>query len=76
MFNCGMMAIEMSAEKNCRGYSLFQRRGVVTADVDFSGRKITFKAGDEELVETFELTEFDAALVEAEGWVGYADSKY
>ena len=75
MFNCGMMAIEMSAEK-IAGLFAFSAKGVVTADVDFSGRKITFKAGDEELVETFELTEFDAALVEAEGWVGYADSKY
>ena len=75
MFNCGMMAIEMSPEKISELFA-FSVKGEVVAEVDFPGRKITFKAGSEELVEAFELNEFDAALVEAEGWVGYADSKY
>lgn len=75
MFNCGMMAIEMPKEKIDELFALSQK-GAVLAEVDFAGKKIVFKVAGEEVVEAFELTEFDAALVEAEGWVGYADSKY
>ena len=75
MFNCGMMAIEMPKDKIDNLFEL-SKKGDVLADVYFPARKITFKVSGEELVETFNLSEFDAALVEAEGWVGYADSKY
>lgn len=75
MFNCGMMAIEMSKEK-IESLFVLSAKGEVSADVDFAARKILFKVAGEVVEESFELNEFDAALVEAEGWVGYADSKY
>ncbi len=75
MFNCGMMAIEMPKTDIDALFALAQK-GDVLADVDFAAKKIVFKVAGEEVEFDFELTEFDAALVEAEGWVGYADSKY
>lgn len=75
MFNCGMMAIEMTKEKIDTLFAL-SKKGDVVADVDFSAKKIIFKVAGEEISESFELSEFDAALVESEGWVGYADSRY
>ena len=75
MFNCGMMAIEMSAEKIEQLFAL-NASGDVICEVDFAARKMVFKVADEELVEDFVLSEFDAALVEAGGWVGYAEQKY
>ncbi len=75
MFNCGMMAIELAKEQIDALFAL-SAKGDVEADVDFAGKKISFKVGGEALTLDFALTEFDAALVEAEGWVGYADSKY
>ena len=75
MFNCGMMAIEMPKEKIDSLFAL-SKKGNVIADVNFSAKKITFKVAEDEVSESFELSEFDAALVEAEGWVGYADTRY
>lgn len=75
MFNCGMMAIEMPKDKIEALFAL-SAKGDVIVDVDFAAKKLIFKGGSEVLEETFSLNEFDAALVEAEGWVGYANTNY
>lgn len=75
MFNCGMMAIEMPKEKIEQLFAL-GAKGDVSCDVDFAAKILTFCVAGEELTETFTLSEFDGALVEAGGWVGYAEQKY
>ena len=75
MFNCGMMAVELPAEDINR---LFERFGgketVLTTDME--KQTLQFKSGAEEEVISYQISGFDQALVEADGWVGYADSHY
>lgn len=75
MFNGGMMAVELAPGTLDALFAL--SNADVTCAVDFAARTLSFRAGDgRELVVTFSLTEFDAALVEAGGWVEFADARY
>lgn len=75
MFNCGMMAVELSADALDRIFKKFAKNETtVTADMD--KMTLRFATSDEEEVLPFEISDFNRALVEAGGWVGYADSKY
>lgn len=75
MFNCGMMAIELDGAAIDRIFALSSEADV-NCDVDFAGRKLVFTAGGKTVEEAFTLSEFDASLVEAGGWVEFADSRY
>jgi 3-isopropylmalate/(R)-2-methylmalate dehydratase small subunit len=76
MFNCGMLAIELSeADVN----SLFEHKGgsgVSVIDIDFANNRLTVSSGKGSRTFDYQILEFDKALVEAEGWVGFADAKY
>lgn len=75
MFNGGMMAVELAPGTLDELFALADAD--VTCAVDFSSRTLSFRAGDgRELVVSFTLAEFDAALVEAGGWVEFADARY
>lgn len=75
MFNCGMMAIELSASDI---EDIFKLAGEsqVSCAIDFEGKKLVFKAGSESVEKSFELSDFDAELVRSGGWVEFADSRY
>jgi 3-isopropylmalate/(R)-2-methylmalate dehydratase small subunit len=75
MFNCGMMAVELSTDKIDALFAL-ATKGNVTCKVDLDGKKLTFVAGGDESVIDFDLSEFDEALVRAGGWVEFADARY
>ncbi|MBL8026530.1 MAG: 3-isopropylmalate dehydratase small subunit [Fibrobacteres bacterium] len=69
MFNCGLMAIELpKADID----SIFAAGADAEAAVDFKKRTITVKGKEYK----FAIADFDASLVEAGGWVDYADKKY
>ena len=75
MFNCGMLAIELPVPaiddlfQICAGH-----KANVTTDLD---RQIfIIRAGENEKEIKFSLPDFDRALIEAGGWVEYADSSY
>jgi 3-isopropylmalate/(R)-2-methylmalate dehydratase small subunit len=74
MFNCGLMAIELSKSDVDSIFSMASAGA--HASIDFKGRKIAVKSEEKELVFDFTVSEFDASLVEAGGWVDYADKKY
>jgi len=75
MFNCGMMAVELSADVLDRIFKKFaNNETTVTTDMD--KMTLRFAIADEEEVFPFEISDFNRALVEAGGWVGYADSRY
>lgn len=75
MFNCGMMAITLPAETIDHLFDQFA--GKETAlETNFDKQLFVFKSGDHEEQIPFELNQFDRDLVEAGGWVEYADSKY
>jgi 3-isopropylmalate/(R)-2-methylmalate dehydratase small subunit len=75
MFNGGMLAIELPKEDLDRLFELGQA-GEVTIAVDLGQRRIS--AGSAGGCETFHfpISPFDQALVEAGGWVEFADARY
>jgi 3-isopropylmalate/(R)-2-methylmalate dehydratase small subunit len=76
MFNGGMLAIEQPSAAIDRIFTLAPA-GEVTGTVDLPGRRLTFTPATGAAVNLpFTLTEFDAALVTAGGWVEYADQHY
>ena len=75
MFNCGMLAIELPKADIDRLFAL-QEQGEVEIAVDLDAHMLTAKAGSVEETFEFPLAPFDKALVEAGGWVEFADARY
>lgn len=75
MFNCGMLAIELPKADIDQLIAL-QQQGDVSISVDLDGQSVTAKAGSEEKQFSFEVSQFDKALVAAGGWVEFADARY
>lgn len=48
----------------------------LTVAVDLDDQKLTATAGDQKKEFKFEISQFDKALVEAGGWVEFADARY
>lgn len=75
MFNCGMMAVELSAEVLDDLIARFAGKETeLTTDLEQG--LFRFSAEGESFEVPFEISEFDRALVDAGGWVGYADTNY
>jgi 3-isopropylmalate/(R)-2-methylmalate dehydratase small subunit len=72
MFNCGLLAIELSDDKLNK---LFSLTGDVIINADPVKGKIMAK-GSEELEFDFSLDSFDLSLIESGGWLTYADKNY
>lgn len=75
MFNCGMMAVELASEDIDRLFTKFAGKET-TLTTDLEKKTLHFVSGSDEETLAFTISEFDQALVEADGWVGYADSNY
>jgi 3-isopropylmalate/(R)-2-methylmalate dehydratase small subunit len=74
MFNCGLLAIELPKKEINKIFAL--RTDATVLDVNFAKRELSVNNAIGHLALPFKLSEFDAKLVEAGGWVEYADSKY
>lgn len=72
MFNCGMVAIELAPADLDILHNLGDR---VSVAVDIEEGVIT-ASGDREVSFNFSLNSFDRDLVEAGGWLAYADKNY
>ena len=77
MFNCGMLAIElpksdidalMAIEKDANG--------AVDIQVQLQEQKVVAKGNGQEKSFAFDISPCDKALVEAGGWVEFADARY
>lgn len=76
MFNCGMLAIEMADDSMEKIFALSNDKSVHCA-VNLDKKELTINGNaDTPLCLSFQLNEFDEALVRAGGWVEYADSNY
>ena len=75
MFNGGMLAIELPKADIDRLFALAEK-GDVSVAVDLAKQELTAKAGKETETIVFQLSPFDKALVEAGGWVDFADARY
>ena len=74
MFNCGMLAIELSEHTITRIFN----HNVGSAEISFDLQQETFTITSDKGTETihYTISAFDKALVQADGWVGFADAKY
>ncbi|NIQ98183.1 MAG: 3-isopropylmalate dehydratase small subunit [Desulfuromonadales bacterium] len=75
MFNCGMLAIELPRDQIDTLVQL-GKKGALKVDVDLEAQSLTASAGGSEQSFGFDISPFDKALVEAGGWVEYADARY
>ena len=73
MFNCGMLAIELLGKDI---ESLFAMGPDATIKIDMENNLITAANQGENKDIPFELNMFDRELVQAGGWLAYADKKY
>jgi len=74
MFNCGILAVELSAEDLDRLFSLSPE---VRVEVDVDNEQLTATGNDGKKVAcSFTLNPFDRKLVDAGGWLAYADRNY
>jgi 3-isopropylmalate/(R)-2-methylmalate dehydratase small subunit len=74
-FNGGMLAIELPKADLDRLFAL-DKAGEVTISVDLDAQKVTAVAGGKTETFGFDISPFDKALVEAGGWVEFADARY
>ena len=75
MFNCGMLAIELPAAEIQRLFDLV-KAGKVEIEVNLERQELVAKAAGRSEPFRFEISPFDKALVQAGGWVEYADARY
>lgn len=85
MYNCGMMAMEIETETVERLFQGFyssgaaensEKRGEVTVTTDLKKGVFTFHGYGKTETVSFSLPPFDEALIQAGGWVDFADSRY
>jgi len=74
MFNCGMLAIELS-EADISSLFEHQDNGAVIG-VDFENSSITINSAKGSRTIGYQISDFDKALVKAGGWVEFADARY
>ena len=75
LFNGGMLAIELPKSDIDKLFAMSQL-GEVVIDVDVDGQKIAATVAGETTNFNFDISEFDKALVNAGGWVEFADERY
>ncbi len=75
MYNCGMMAVELSQSDIDRLFRKFAgKKTLLTADLQ--SMKFTVSSGTEKEEISFNISGFDRDLIEAGGWLGFADARY
>ncbi|MBU1170166.1 MAG: 3-isopropylmalate dehydratase small subunit [Proteobacteria bacterium] len=75
MFNCGMMAVELQSAILDDLFTTFMGKETLL-ETDLKKNVFVFKSGEICKEIPFSISGFDRALVEADGWVGYADKHY
>ncbi len=78
MYNCGMLAVEMDRKSVDDMFRTFAEKDTECKIVinDDGTAKVKLIAGSLSKSYPFKLEDFEKALVENEGWIGYADSKF
>lgn len=74
MFNCGMLAIELPEDVIERLFG--HNDGSAEISVDFGNNTFMISSGKGKETVPYQISDFDRALVEAGGWVEFADAKY
>jgi 3-isopropylmalate/(R)-2-methylmalate dehydratase small subunit len=74
-FNLGMLAIELPAPTIDELFARFSGKSVALI-VEVAAMSFEVRAGGDTKRYAFQVAPFDRALVEAGGWVDYADARY
>lgn len=75
MYNCGMLAIELSKEKIEYLFKEYKdKKTYIKVDID--KLKIEIQAENKKDIVDFNISDFDKVLVKAGGWLEYADANY
>ncbi|MDR2482478.1 MAG: 3-isopropylmalate dehydratase small subunit [Treponema sp.] len=75
MYNCGMLAVEMSANVMEAVFQTFSGAQTALA-VDIESGRLVLSGGGREMAVPLVLRDFERALVKAGGWVEYAAKRY
>lgn len=75
MFNCGMLAVQLDPETIDLIFDTFSGRKT-TVSVDLDNSTLVFESDDVRKSIPFSVGDFDRALIDAGGWVEYADARY
>ena len=75
MFNCGMLAIELPPDAIDKLFIKFAGRDT-TIEADLDAGVLRVVSGDRQSEIPFSISDFDRALVEAGGWLEFADKNY
>lgn len=75
MYNGGMMAVELPRESIDMLFATAKDKDV-TIETDFALSQFIIRINGEEERIAFTISDFDRELVQAGGWVDYADKKY
>ena|SRR6056297_3856028 len=75
MFNCGMMAVELENAEIDRLFAEFSGKET-WVETDLAQSRFIVSADGQRGEFRFAVSEFDRALVEAGGWLEYADLQY
>lgn len=75
MYNCGMFAIELPADKIEYLFETYAGKDT-SVEIDVENDKIIVTAEGKNDVFDFTIGGFDKTLVKEGGWVGYADKNY
>lgn len=75
MFNCGMMAIELEKDIIDEIFKIFAGKDT-TIVTNFTDEHFVIKSDTDNMKIDFTVSEFDKSLVEAGGWINYADKNY
>ncbi|MFO7964921.1 MAG: 3-isopropylmalate dehydratase small subunit [Desulfobacterales bacterium] len=75
MFNCGMMAVELPEETVDHLFSTFSGPDAFI-ETDPADSVFRIRGNGRETAIPFVISDFDRALIEAGGWLEYADAKY
>lgn len=77
MFNCGMLAIELPrADIDALMALDKEAKGEMDIQVKLPEQQVVARSNGREASFPFDISPFDKALVEAGGWVEYADARY
>lgn len=75
MFNCGMMAVELEKDAIDQIFKTFAGKETII-ETDFSKGKLSIKSDIDNMDIDFAVSDFDRSLVEAGGWINFADKNY
>jgi len=75
MYNCGMMAVELENGAINRLFDEFSGKDA-SIETDLAKNRFKISADGKNAWFPFSISDFDRALIEAGGWVEYADTHY